>query len=188
MFESSTGRSWDCCLFSISAVPIVYSPDEDEDDELMERDGVMVSGKSSEPTSHPERSTGLRPLRAIAELRTLFCRICLKKANGLIPLNSKLHNENLLDIIYTIAGLAIANEEDLPTKVCASCVEKLDLAFSVRVEFLHYEEILRNVIKNKQLEAHYQSYDNHSNESRSWNEMYLTNLMGNVKQDAVGFC
>ncbi|XP_065080132.1 zinc finger protein 676-like [Ochlerotatus camptorhynchus] len=165
------------------AVPIVYSPDEDEEDDLMERDDVMVSGKSSDQSSQPEGSTAVRPLREIAELRSLFCRICLKKGDGLIPLNTKLHNENLLDIIYTIAGLAIENEEDLPTKVCASCVEKLDLAFNVRVEFLHCEEILRNLIKNKQLEVHYQSYDNHLINSRSWNGTYLNNLMDNVKQD-----
>lgn len=168
------------------ALPVLYSPDDDEDDWALEWDTMMVSEEVSESTSQLERPAEEPwPLREVGKMRLYFCRICLKKAKGLVPLNSKLHNESLLDIIYTITGLTIENEENLPTKLCGRCVEKLDLAYSLRVEFLHQEEILRNLIKNRQLEAHYRSYDNHRNDSRTRDEAYLKNLMGNFQRDVT---
>ncbi|EAT34773.1 AAEL013022-PA [Aedes aegypti] len=157
------------------AIPTIYSPDEADDDVLVERDRVMVSGSTS--SAKPNEWT---------ELQSMFCRICLKKSAGLIPFNSKLHNENLVDVVYTITGLELdEGETNLPSKICACCVGKIDLAFNVRKEFLHQEKVLRNMISNGQLEAHYRSYDNHVIKWKNHDEVYLSNLMENVKTELI---
>ncbi|XP_019550996.2 zinc finger protein 564 [Aedes albopictus] len=159
------------------AVPTVYSPDEAEEDVLAERDRVMVS--ESTASSHNKANETV-------DLQSLFCRICLKKAAGLIPFSSKLHNESLVDVIYTVTGLVLDEEEvNLPTKICASCVGKIDMAFNVRKEFLHQERVLRNMIKNKQLEAHYRCFDNHVVHWKSQSEIYLNSLMKDVKTELI---
>lgn len=180
-----------CC---IPAVPMVYSPDDDEADELMDRNDVMISEEPVKPLSK-SNSSAITTESATAEagpsteapvlLRSLFCRMCLKKGLGLIPFNSKLHNANLVDIIFTVTGLRVDIDGDLPTKICADCVGKADLAFNVRMEFLHHERILQNLISSNQLQAHYESYDNHRQETRSLNKVYLNNLMDNIKQEVV---
>ncbi|XP_021701688.1 zinc finger protein 436 [Aedes aegypti] len=166
------------------AVPMVYSPDDDEADELMDRNDVMISEKPVKPGANSSTVTS-ETVEASIELRSLFCRMCLKKGLGLIPFNSKLHNANLGDIIYTVTGLKVDIDGDLPTKICADCVGKADLAFNVRMEFLHHERILQNLINSNQLLFHYQSYDNHRQESRSLNKLYLNNLMDNIKQEEI---
>lgn len=173
---------------------MVYSPDDDEADELMDRNDVMISEEPVKPLSK-SNSSAITTESATAEagpsteapvlLRSLFCRMCLKKGLGLIPFNSKLHNANLVDIIFTVTGLRVDIDGDLPTKICADCVGKADLAFNVRMEFLHHERILQNLISSNQLQAHYESYDNHRQETRSLNKVYLNNLMDNIKQEVV---
>ncbi|XP_065080130.1 zinc finger protein 567-like [Ochlerotatus camptorhynchus] len=174
------------------AVPMVYSPDEENDDELMDRDDVMISeepstssAKSKPSTVTSESASGAGEVMDDFQLRSLFCRMCLKKADGLIPFNSKLHNANMVDIIYTISGLKIEIGGELPNKICAVCVGKADLAFNVRMEFLHHDRILRNLSQSQQLLCHYRSYDNHRYESKSLNEAYLSSLLSNVKQEVI---
>lgn len=175
---------------------MVYSPDEDDDDELMDRDDVMTSEKPStssaisKPSTVTSESAGGEGEVTVVDdfqLRSLFCRMCLKKADGLIPFNSKLHNANMVDIIYTITGMKIEIGGEFPNKICAACVGKADLAFNVRMEFLHHDRILRNLSQSKQLLCHYRSYDNHRYESKSLNDAYLCSLLSNVKQEVVGW-
>ncbi|XP_062546869.1 zinc finger protein 431-like [Armigeres subalbatus] len=175
------------------AVPMVYSPEDDEADELIDRDDVMISEEPAGTSSRSNMGTSTahnvasEDTQAVEDtpLRSLFCRMCLKKGVGLIPFNSKLHNASLVDIIFTITGLKVDTDGELPTKICADCVGKADLAFNIRMEFLHHERILYNLIDSNQLQFHYQSYDNHPQESRSLNQVYLTNLISNVKQEAA---
>lgn len=178
------------------AVPMVFAPEEDEQEvegevEYLERDDVMVSDKPPPPLVvqgeivEAKLSGVVSSVVEEVELRALFCRICLKKQPDLLPLGSKLHNAPLGDVIYTIAGIRLGADAQLPTKICARCIEKADMAFNVRMEFVHNERILKNLVKNKQLENHYQSYDQQQHESRSFNEEYLNSLLANVKQEVL---
>ncbi|XP_062546874.1 zinc finger protein 878-like [Armigeres subalbatus] len=172
------------------AVPMVYSPDDDDGDELMDRNDVMVSeettiwNRSSMDAS--KNSNGGIPVVAEAELlHSSFCRICLKKAEGLIPLNSKLHNANLVDMIFTITGLKIDTGGMLPKKICAECVGKVDLAFNIRVELMHHARTLQNLLNTDQLLLYYERYEDRSKKMGSSNEGYLSNLIDNVKQEVT---
>lgn len=175
------------------AVPMVFG-EEDEDDgdgeevEYLERDDVMVSDKPPGEVVEAKLSPAGPIVSSVVEeveLRALFCRICLKKQPDLLPLGSKLHNAPLSDVIFTIAGIRLGVDGSLPTKICARCIEKADMAFNVRMEFIHYERILKNLVKNKQLENHYQSYDQQRHEARGFNEDYLNSLLANVKQEVL---
>ncbi|XP_062546856.1 zinc finger protein 14-like isoform X2 [Armigeres subalbatus] len=155
------------------AIPSIYSPEEADGDEVREH------VPKSDTTTSDQRVE-------MNNLHAMFCRICLKKAVGLIPFNSRLHNENLVDIVYTITGLELdENETNLPAKVCAICVGKIDLAFNVRKEFLHSEKILRNLITNGQLEAHYRSIDSYLEDSNCQTEVDLGDLSENIKTELV---
>ncbi|KAL9707071.1 hypothetical protein quinque_010589 [Culex quinquefasciatus] len=175
------------------AVPMVFG-EEDEDDgdgeevEYLERDDVMVSDKPPGEMVEAKLTPAGPIVSSVVEeveLRALFCRICLKKQPDLLPLGSKLHNAPLSDVIFTIAGIRLGVDGSLPTKICARCIEKADMAFNVRMEFIHYERILKNLVKNKQLENHYQSYDQQRHEARGFNEDYLNSLLANVKQEVL---
>uniref|UniRef100_A0A1Q3EZ52 Putative c2h2-type zn-finger protein n=1 Tax=Culex tarsalis TaxID=7177 RepID=A0A1Q3EZ52_CULTA len=179
---------------SEGAVPMVFAPEGEDDEEggeeveYLERDDVMVSDKPPGEVVEAKLTPDGPIVSSVVEeveLRALFCRICLKKQPDLLPLGSKLHNAPLSDVIFTIAGIRLGVDEQLPTKICARCIEKADMAFNVRMEFIHYERILRNLVKNKQLETHYQSYDQQLHETRSFNEDYLNSLLANVKQEVT---
>lgn len=177
------------------AVPMVFEGEgdggEEEEEEYLEGEDVMVSDKVLGAGGEVVEAK-LTPVGPIVssvveevELRALFCRICLKKQPDLLPLGSKLHNAPLTDVIFTIAGIRLGLDGQLPTKICARCIEKADMAFNVRMEFIHYEKILKNLVKNKQLENHYQSYDRQQTEPKSFNEDYLNSLLANVKQEII---
>ncbi|XP_058839315.1 zinc finger protein 568-like isoform X1 [Topomyia yanbarensis] len=159
------------------AVPMVFVPDGDDDDEFFEREDVMISNDSIQhdvPSGTVEQEE---------ELRSLFCRICLRKRSDLLPFSSKLHNATLTDIIYTIAGLKINTDVLVPTKICTSCVAKLDLAFNVRIELIHNNKKLKSLLRKQQLVYHYKFYDKNRFETKSANEDYLDNLMTTVKNE-----
>ncbi|XP_055632935.1 uncharacterized protein LOC129773362 [Toxorhynchites rutilus septentrionalis] len=158
------------------AVPMVYSSEGNEDDEV-EREDVMISEEPAAASIAEENEAVVEEI----ELRSLFCRICLKKQTDLLPLSSKLHNAALSDIIFTISGLKLDSNGMAPTKICMGCVSKADLAFNVRMEFIHNERILENLIKSGQLEHHYRYYDDHRYVSKGVNELYLNNLISTVK-------
>ncbi|XP_058447826.1 zinc finger protein ZFP2-like isoform X2 [Malaya genurostris] len=112
------------------------------------------------------------------EQKTLFCRTCLKKRPDMLSLNSQLHNQTLIDIVYTVTGLKLDNGANLPIKICKSCVNKLDLAFNVRIEVIHYDTILRNLVSNGQLDSYYDKYDSQSPfDIQGPNEVYTNELL-----------
>ncbi|XP_058818259.1 zinc finger protein 14-like [Topomyia yanbarensis] len=167
------------------AVPMTFTSNGDDEDDLFEREDVMISTESVFNNVSRVAEINLGTVEQDMELRTLFCRICLRKRSDLLPLSSKLHNATLTDIIYTTAGLKIQMDEMSPTKICTSCVAKLDLAFNVRIELIHNDKKLKNLIEGQQLAYHYKFYDSHRFETRSMNEDYLEGLMTTVKKDML---
>ncbi|XP_058449179.1 uncharacterized protein LOC131429149 [Malaya genurostris] len=167
------------------AVPMIFAQDEDDEDEYVEREDVMISNNSTRPSNavSSDAYPNCDAIESEIELRTQFCRICLRKRFDLLPFSSKLHNATLTDIIYTISGLKIQMDAIFPTKICNSCVAKLDLAFNVRIELIQNDIKLKNLLRGKQLIHHYTSYDKHRYETKSVNEDYLDNLITTVKNE-----
>ena len=176
------------CKFFVPAVPMVYSPDDDESDELAERNDVMVSGDPSVTMSTGNTSTvtnegsnGTVPQITVGQLPILFCRICLKKATDLIPLNSKLRNDNLVDMIQAVSGLVIDSGGGLPTKICGACVGKVDTAYKIRIEFIQHDLMLQNMIDSDQLQAYYEYYGSRPNQAIHGNAVHPNSLVNTVK-------
>ncbi|XP_058818255.1 zinc finger protein 420-like isoform X1 [Topomyia yanbarensis] len=165
------------------AVPMIFAPEGDDEDDVFEREDVMVTNDSTSYTAPSCTETNFNTIDQEIELRTLFCRICLRKRSELLPFSSKLHDATLTEIIFTITGLTIQTDILVPTKICTSCVAKLDLAFSVRIELIHNDKKLKNLLRAHQLENHYKYYDKNSFEANSENENYLDSLMMTVKKD-----
>ncbi|XP_053695195.1 zinc finger protein 14-like [Sabethes cyaneus] len=161
------------------AVPMIFSQAEFDEDAFLERDDLMVSKEPVKQTISNENSTAT----GCRELRKQFCRLCLSKRSDLLPFTSKLHNVTLTDIIYTITGIKLEANFLMPTKICTSCVSKLDLAFNVRIEVIHNDKRVKNLLKNQQLEYHYKFYDSHRFEAKSVNYDYLNDLLTTVKQE-----
>lgn len=166
------------------AVPMVYSPDDDENDELMDRNDLMISGESNSNAVANVSTSTIQEIPS-PQLHSLFCRICLKKTSDLIPLNSKLRNDNLVDMILAFSGLVIDTGGGLPTKICAACVGKVDLAYNIRMEFVQHDLTLQNLIDTDQLQIYFEFYGTRTKKWGSSNEAYLDGLMQAVKQEKI---
>ncbi|XP_058839309.1 zinc finger protein 791-like isoform X2 [Topomyia yanbarensis] len=138
--------------------------------------------KKSEHKEINPRHSSISEVVEIIELRTLFCRICLKKRTDLVPFSSKIHNTTLFDVINTVAGLNIDTDGIVPTKICSSCVSQLDMAFNVRMDFQRQETFLKELVQNKQLMYHYKLYDNRR-PATDVKEDDQFNLLDSSKQD-----
>ncbi|XP_058839314.1 zinc finger protein ZFP2-like isoform X2 [Topomyia yanbarensis] len=163
------------------AIPSIYSADEcDEDLEYLDYDYLTDTDRPIERDNLVSENAARTHMEDV-KLWTLFCRICLKKRSELLSLNSMLHNVALIDIIYTVTGLSLDVGVKLPMKICTSCVCKLDLAFNVRIEIMHFDLILKNMIETGQLDSYYETYDDHLFDVKSPNESYLSELIKKVE-------
>ncbi|XP_055594367.1 zinc finger protein 678-like [Uranotaenia lowii] len=167
------------------AVPMIFVTESNEEEDT-EEDVVMVSevrNPASNTTVASKAEAPCSTMDEIIKLRSLFCRICIRKRTDLFPLSSKLHNVTLADIVFITTGIKLDTVNILPDKVCSDCVGKLDLAFNVRLDFIHKEKVLKNLLDGDQLENYYKSYDNHRFKQQGFNEHYLQNLIANAKAE-----
>ncbi|XP_058815052.1 zinc finger protein 350-like [Topomyia yanbarensis] len=121
----------------------------------------------------------------ISHLKDQFCRLCFHKHSTLFPLNARIHNMNLTEIIRLICGVQFHPNLNLPNRICSGCMTKVDFAFNVRLEFQMNAEKLRALVKEGRLLSYYEQYEPPSNVSNGTKDSYIDSIMKTSREVLV---
>ncbi|XP_058452994.1 zinc finger protein 99-like [Malaya genurostris] len=128
-----------------------------KDEGIILAEGAIPSICDDDDTMHLVEDNG--DLLRISQLTNEFCRLCFNKHAKLFPLNARIHNLDLAEIIYLVSGVQIRANENLPNKICPGCITKVDFAYNIRREFQMHAEKLRRLLKENRLISYFERYD-----------------------------